>query len=504
MKQSFVMLAICLSIFTTAALSQVSYTISYQGYLSSAGGLPVHDSSYSLTFKLYDVQSGGSALWTENHSSVATAKGTFIVILGSITQLAGVDFNQQLWMGITKGNDPEFSPRSRITSAPSALAPWSAYNGTLSYLKGNVGIGTSSPSALLQLYNGTYNTRLDGNNILFSRSDGPAYIDAESIGGSIDFVTNGRSPGDLSSNLVLSSNQNSYFNGNLGVGNTNPTYKMHVVDQGAAGLRVQTNSTGGAVASFGGNGAFLIDAVNIVGGRLTVQDTGNVGIGTPTPAAKLHVVSTTNNPTAEIENLLVTSYPIALKVTSALNAGPFFNTAVYGQASSTANYNFGVEGIANGTGTSINYGIYGQAALGSTNYAGYYGGDLAYTGSLVHASDGKFKENVRNFSGALSQIMSLTPRTFDYKSGPEYKRFSFSPGKHFGFVAQEVESVIPELVVTAVQPPERNTEGHPGGEPVQYKALKSIEMIPILVAAMQEQQKLIEDLRREVAELKKK
>ncbi len=44
------------------------------------------------------------------------------------------------------------------------------------------------------------------------------------------------------------------------------------------------------------------------------------------------------------------------------------------------------------------YGIVSLAYGGSsTNYAGYFSGNLAYTGSLIHASDRKFKENLKNY-----------------------------------------------------------------------------------------------------------
>jgi hypothetical protein len=77
--------------------------------------------------------------------------------------------------------------------------------------------------------------------------------------------------------------------GNVGIGLLTPSYKLHVVDTGSAGLRVQTNTSGGKVASFGGFGDFLIDANNFVGGRLTVQQGGNIGIGTADPQARLDV-----------------------------------------------------------------------------------------------------------------------------------------------------------------------------------------------------------------------
>ena len=85
------------------------------------------------------------------------------------------------------------------------------------------------------------------------------------------------------------------FNTNVGIGIT-PAFKLHVVDPGAAGLRVQTNSSGGTVASFGGNGDFQIDSNGVAGGRLIVQQGGNVGIGTDSPDNKLTVNGTADKP----------------------------------------------------------------------------------------------------------------------------------------------------------------------------------------------------------------
>lgn len=81
-------------------------------------------------------------------------------------------------------------------------------------------------------------------------------------------------------------------NGNVGIGNAGPTFRLHVLDTSNTGLRVQTNTAGGTVASFGGFGDFQIDAVNVPGGRLTVKESGNVGIGLPAnsaPQTKLDV-----------------------------------------------------------------------------------------------------------------------------------------------------------------------------------------------------------------------
>jgi hypothetical protein len=79
---------------------------------------------------------------------------------------------------------------------------------------------------------------------------------------------------------------------NVGIGTVWPSFKLEVVDSSNTGLRVQTTQAGGTVASFGGNGAFNIDAPGIAGGRFSVLENGNVGVGTNAPLTKLHVSGT--------------------------------------------------------------------------------------------------------------------------------------------------------------------------------------------------------------------
>ena len=67
--------------------------------------------------------------------------------------------------------------------------------------------------------------------------------------------------------------------GNVGIGTTTPTSKLHV----NGNVRIETG------LSMGGSSFFNIDAPNIVGGRMTVLPSGNVGINTPTPTAKLEI-----------------------------------------------------------------------------------------------------------------------------------------------------------------------------------------------------------------------
>ncbi|MEO0074849.1 MAG: hypothetical protein ABIK31_01920, partial [candidate division WOR-3 bacterium] len=60
--------------------------LNYQGKLTNLAGNPVPDSTYSITFRLFNSQSGGSAFWTETQN-VQTNGGIFNVLLGSNTAI---------------------------------------------------------------------------------------------------------------------------------------------------------------------------------------------------------------------------------------------------------------------------------------------------------------------------------------------------------------------------------------------------------------------------------
>ena len=97
-----------------------------------------------------------------------------------------------------------------------------------------------------------------------------------------DLVSNATAIGvgasvDRSYSLVLGGTG---INGvNVGIGTTAPEFKLQVIDPSNTGLRVQTNTAGGTVASFGGSGEFQIDASGIPAGRLNVKENGSVILG---------------------------------------------------------------------------------------------------------------------------------------------------------------------------------------------------------------------------------
>ncbi|MGA7305082.1 MAG: hypothetical protein WBW88_09420, partial [Rhodothermales bacterium] len=109
--------------------AQSSRTISYQGLLTDDLGSPLTDASRTMTFKIYNVDTGGSPLWTES-KSVATVDGVFHTILGSDTPLTGFDFDQDLWLGLAVQGDPEMQ-RTRLTGVPLALGLVNPYPDTI-------------------------------------------------------------------------------------------------------------------------------------------------------------------------------------------------------------------------------------------------------------------------------------------------------------------------------------------------------------------------------------
>lgn len=176
----------------------------------------------------------------------------------------------------------------------------------------------------------------------------------------------------------------------------------------------------------------------------------------------------------------------------------------------------GVSGYATVAGTGIRYGLYGYAANGETNYglfayatggvsyAVYASGNLAYTGSLIAASDQKFKEHVEAVQPVMQSLMKLKPRNYQVIGSEETKQFGLEAKSQYGFIAQELELVFPELVVDVVQPrnpglPDQEDEIQ--NEMETYKGVKYMEMIPILLKGIQEQQEEIELLKQRIAEL---
>ncbi|KKT48539.1 MAG: hypothetical protein UW41_C0025G0010 [Candidatus Collierbacteria bacterium GW2011_GWC2_44_18] len=176
---------------------------------------------------------------------------------------------------------------------------------------------------------------------------------------------------------------------------------------------------------------------------MVIDTSGNVGIGTTGPLSKLSVGGAGNS-----------------------------NYAIYGSGT-----NGGVYGISTNNagvyGSSLNgYGVYVDA--GTATYDLYVSGSGYATGSFVSgSSDIKFKKNIINLDNALEKVKQLRPVFFDWRSD-EFPERSLEKTRQIGFIAQEVQPILPEVVVTD------NKDGTLG--------LKYDKIVPLVIKAIQEQQ----------------
>lgn len=107
--------------------------------------------------------------------------------------------------------------------------------------------------------------------------------------------------------------------------------------------------------------------------------------------------------------------------------------------------------------------------------------DLIVTGSIFNVSDQRLKENIIDINKeSIDDVMSLKPSIFTFKNDNKKK-------KHYGFLAQDVEKIFPELV-------ENNNSG--------YKTINYQEFIPLILAKIKMMDDEIHSLKEELRELK--
>jgi len=101
-----------------AAFAQVPQIVSWQGIIQDAQGNNLNG-QHTVTCKLFDVATGGNALWTETHNNLQITDGLANISLGSVTAL-NLPFDKQYWLEITVGNGTPL-PRIQLLSVPYSL-----------------------------------------------------------------------------------------------------------------------------------------------------------------------------------------------------------------------------------------------------------------------------------------------------------------------------------------------------------------------------------------------
>ena len=251
--------------------------------------------------------------------------------------------------------------------------------------------------------------------------------------------------------------------------------------------------------------------------RLRIAENGNVGIGTPAPNSRLSLTPTATEAkitlfdggsTTAHYGFGISSNQLNYDVTSGAShvfyvnskngsgsevlrtnaAGTYIQTAggpqlaitttrgavgtavpanadgnVYYEVVGLENHVFGGNVVPNGD-NNLSLG------LSSARWSAVY-----TTNGVVQTSDSRLKTHIENSGYGLQAVLKLRPVTYNWKSQPTTNHM-------VGFLAQELEQVVPEAVVAPKA----------AGE---YYGVKYEELIPVLTKAIQEQQAQIESLK---------
>ena len=102
-----------------------------------------------------------------------------------------------------------------------------------------------------------------------------------------------------------------------------------------------------------------------------------------------------------------------------------------------------------------------------------------------YSSDERLKENIKTIENPIEKVKQIRGVEFDWKEG--YEDIHHNEGHDIGLIAQDVEKVVPEIVMD-------REDG--------YKGIRYEKMVGLLIEGMKEQQKQIEELKSEIQELK--
>lgn len=240
-----------------------------------------------------------------------------------------------------------------------------------------------------------------------------------------------------------------------------------------AGGKATGNAAGGSLifsTSIVGNSGSTLQTL---GERMRINSSGLVGINTTSPLGVLDVrgvgtqtfsgtipVATISGKTS-FAALVVDNQGVGDLFTassSGLNRFVVKQNGNVGVGTTEPTAPFEVKG--SGTGATI-------AKFTDNNTTGC---TLATGGTISCSSDIRLKKNIENINAGLSELMALRPVEYNWKTESE----GFA--KSLGFIAQEVEGVLPTLV----------------SEQSGFKQLNTIGLIPVLTKSIQQQQKQIE------------
>lgn len=250
------------------------------------------------------------------------------------------------------------------------------------------------------------------------------------------------------------------------------------------------NSSFPGLANYGIKVDALYGTVEAIGGFFNAKESTGRNVGVWADAR-----NSPNTPNTECYG--VYSYA------DGLNTGS--NLGVVGYAKKGTARSIGVAGIVNditnypisNIPVGLQAGIYGNQGIGS--YAGYFDGDVMINGignanpGGVFTSDQMFKTNVDSLTNVISILKLLKPRSYYFDTTNVYG-LNFTSKKQFGFIAQDVQPILPALISSVTKPETKDSLGSTLTQSVTYKALNYDAFFAFLVKGIQEQQHTIDSI----------
>jgi hypothetical protein len=204
--------------------------------------------------------------------------------------------------------------------------------------------------------------------------------------------------------------------------------------------------------------------------RMRITNNGRVGIGTKNPRTDVEIVG---NP-GSIAGLQITGRNSQISKLVLANSIFGYGLAVTGTGELL------LYGDINTPKTYITINGLGNVGMGrSPDYDLDVNGDTRNTSGIWLISDMRFKRNIQPISQALETINQLNGKSYEYEK-EKFPGIKFPSGTSYGFIAQELEKVIPEAV-------SKDKEG--------YYSVNYNMLIPFLVEAIKGQNSEIKDLK---------
>jgi len=352
-------------------------------------------------------------------------------------------------------------------------------------ITGNVGIGTTSPDRNLHVKGSTF---------------GAAHIEGTTGDAFLEFTTannNAFIGVDDSLNVLKINNTNTLGaavhlavrdNGWLGIGTDNPQDMLHLKSTGDVQIRLEADTDN--VGEDDNPSILLVQDGGAVSGRLNLSGTNNLQLINQYDGAV--EIGQNNTPNFTIDNTGKFAFGSALSTASHFmqlyEDTPWIcitNTAetLHGirfedaQATSTQNALFGYNCSTNHVELHIN-----NTKRFQFNSDGNFHADNDITAFSTSVSDARLKDDIETIDNALDKVKALRGVQYVWNKG------SRKGQKDLGVVAQEVEKVLPEIVREKEMPLLDDS-----GE--KYKTVDYEKMVGVLIEAMKEQQKQIDELK---------